>query len=137
MPSMKIDFDTVREMALALPHVEQGTIHGASSLKVGGKLLCCPALHSSAESFTLAVRIDRAERANLMAANPSIYYVTDHYVRYPIVLVRLSLIDRKSLKDLLSIAWNFVTRSEAPRSQASTPRRSGKKAQPPPEATGQ
>jgi hypothetical protein len=105
-------------MALALPHVEQGAIHGATSLKVRGKLLCCPALHSSAEPNTLAIRIDYAERAKLMEANPSAYYVTDHYLNYTMVLVRLSRIDRNSLKKLLGVAWKFVTGSKAPRNPA-------------------
>jgi hypothetical protein len=30
MPSKKIDFDVVREIALALPDVEESTIHGRS-----------------------------------------------------------------------------------------------------------
>lgn len=110
MPSKKIDFDVVRKLALALPRVEESTMHGAPSLKVRGKLLCCPALHPSAEPDTLAVRIDRSERAKLIAADPSVYYVTEHYVSYPMVLVRLAKIDRRSLKDLLGTAWKFVTK---------------------------
>jgi putative YjhG/YagF family dehydratase len=39
----------------------------------------------------------------------SVYYVTDHYVNYPTVLVRLSRIDRDSLRDLLGMAWRFVS----------------------------
>src|SRR6478736_4555760 len=105
MPSKKIDFDAVREIALALPDVEESTIHGAPSLKVRGKLLTCPAIHRSAEPNTLAVRIDLAERAELMASKPNIYYVTDHYVNHPTVLVRLEQIDRRSLKNLLAQAW--------------------------------
>lgn len=60
MAKNAIDFEVVRRMALALPDVEESTIHGAPSLKVRGKLLTCPALHRSAEPNTLAVRIDRA-----------------------------------------------------------------------------
>jgi hypothetical protein len=118
MPREIIDFEVIREIALALPHVEQSTIHGAPSLKVRGKLLCCPALHSSAEPDTLAIRIDHAERAKLMEANPSVYYITDHYLNYATVLVRLSRIDRNSLKNLLGIAWKFVTGSKTPRNRA-------------------
>ncbi len=44
-----------------------------------------------------------------MAAEPSVYYVTDHYVNSPAVLVRLSRIDRKALSDLLGMAWSFVS----------------------------
>ena len=109
MPSKTIDFDSVREIALALPDVEESTIHGASSLKVRGRLLTCPALHRSAEPNTLAVRIDFDQRAQLIAAEPSVYYVTEHYVNNPTVLVRLSRIDRNSLRDLLGMAWRFVS----------------------------
>jgi len=45
MPRKKIDFNVVRAIAKALPGIEAGTIHGAPSLKVRGKLLTCPALH--------------------------------------------------------------------------------------------
>ncbi len=128
MPGEGIDFDVIREMALALPHVEQGTIHGAPSLKVRGKLLCCPALHRSAEPDTLAIRIDRAERAKLIEADPSVYYVTDHYLSDPMVLVRLSKMDRNSMKGLLDIAWKFMITPKAPRSQATNRGRSEKHA---------
>jgi hypothetical protein len=113
----KIDFAVVRAVAKALPDVEESTIHGAPSLKVRGRLLTCPALHRSAEPNTLAVRIDFDQRAELMAAEPGVYYVTDHYVNYPTVLVRLSRIDRDSLRDLLNMAWRFVN------SKATTKRR--------------
>ena len=108
MPSKKIDFDVVRELALALPGVEESSLHGAPSLKVSGRLLTCPAIHKSAEPNSLAVRIGFDQRAELMSAEPSIYYVTAHYVNYPTVLVRLHQIDRKSLRDLLDLAWCFV-----------------------------
>jgi hypothetical protein len=108
-----MDFNVVRKLALALPGVEESTIHGAPSLKVRGKLLTCPALHKTAEPNTLAVRIGFDQRAALLAADPGVYYVTDHYVNYPIVLVRLSLIHRDALRDLLATAWQFVSTKKA------------------------
>jgi hypothetical protein len=117
-----MDFDIVREIALALPGVEESILHGVPSLKVAGRMLTCPALHKSAEPNSLMVCIGFEERAALLAADPSRYYVTDHYVRYPSMLVRLSEIDRKSLRDLLRTSWEFVT------SQATT---RGKKARRP------
>jgi hypothetical protein len=68
MPNTSVAFNVVREIALALPGVEQSTIHGSPSLKVRGRLLACPALHSSAEPHTLAVRIDLEQRSALIAA---------------------------------------------------------------------
>ena len=114
MPSKKIDFDVVREIALALPDVEDDSIHGAPSWKLRGKLLTCKAMHRSAEPNTLAVRIDIDQRAELIAGDPNVYYVTDHYVNYPTVLVRLSRIDRNSLTDLLGMAWRFVSAKTKP-----------------------
>jgi hypothetical protein len=109
MPSKKIDFDVVREIALALPDVEESSLHGAPSLKVSGRLLSCPAIHKSAEPNSLVVRIGFEQRTELMATEPGIYYVTAHYVKYPAVLVRLDKIDRSSLRYLLGMAWRFVT----------------------------
>jgi len=106
--SKALDFDDVRKIAQALPDVEESTIHGAPCLKKHSKLLTCPAIHRSAEPNTLAVRIGFDERAELMAAEPAVYYVTDHYVNYPTVLVRLSRIHRDALKDLLDAARLFV-----------------------------
>ena len=111
MPSRKINFDVVRAIALELPGVEESSLHGFPSLKVSGRLLTCPAIHKSAESNSLAVRIGFEQRAELMAAEPGIYYVTAHYVKYPAVLVRLDEIDRGSLRDLLGLAWRFVSSS--------------------------
>jgi hypothetical protein len=74
-----------------------------------GKLLACPALDPAAEPNTLAVRIGFDTRDELMAADPDVYYLTDHYVNYPAVLVRLSRVQRDSLRDLLGMAWHFVT----------------------------
>jgi hypothetical protein len=123
MAKKTTDFDVVREIALALPDVEETTIHGAPCFKLRGKLLTCQALDKSVEPNTLAVRIDFNQRAKLLAADPSICYVTDHYMNYPTVLVRLSRIDRKSLTDLLGLAWGFVS-SRTKASGRRGPRRS-------------
>jgi hypothetical protein len=109
MATQKIDFDVVRKIAQALPGVEESTIHGAPSLKVGRRLLACPAIHKSAEPDSLAVRIGFDQRAELLAVEPSVYYVTDHYVDYPTVLVRLSAIRRDALRKLIGMAWRFST----------------------------
>jgi hypothetical protein len=122
-----MDFDLVREIAMALPDVEESILHGAPSLKVSGRLLTCPALHRSAESNSLVVRIGFEQRAELMAAEPGVYYLTDHYVNHPAVLVRLGQIEQKSLKALLGLAWRFVTR-RADEDVASMPASSPKRA---------
>jgi hypothetical protein len=109
MASKKIDFDLVREIALALPGVEESTTFRTPSLKVRGKLLTCMAIHQSAEPNTLAVRIDFDQRDELIDADPGVYYLTNHYVNYPVVLARLSRINEDALRDLLDMGWGFVT----------------------------
>jgi hypothetical protein len=109
MPGHRSDFDLVRKLARELDGIKESTIHGNPSLKVRGKLLTCIPVHKSAEPRSLAVRIDFDHRAELIAAAPDVYYLTDHYVNYPIVLVRLSRIEPDALKDLLGVAWSFVT----------------------------
>jgi len=102
-------FTVVRELGRALPDVKESSGRLGPSLKVRGKLLTCPAIHRSAEPNSLVVSIGIDERAELIAADPNVYYVTDHYVDYPCVLVRTSRIDRESLRGLLFSAWRFVT----------------------------
>lgn len=114
MANEMINFDVVREIALKLPDVEESSIHGGSSLKLRGKLLACPAIHKSAELDTLAIRIDLDQRAKLLATQPSVYYVTPHYEKHPTVLVRLSRIDRESLKKLLELAWRSISLKTKP-----------------------
>jgi hypothetical protein len=109
MPRNKIDFDTVRKIALGLPGVEQSTTYRSPALKVRGKLLTCIPAHKSAEPGSLAVSVDFDRRADLLAEAPDVYYLTAHYVNYPIVLVRLSRIHPDALRDLLGEAWRFVT----------------------------
>jgi hypothetical protein len=108
----------VRNVGLGLPDVEESTAYGSPALKVHGKLLACIPVNRSAEPGSLVVRVDFNDRADLLAEAPDVYYVTDHYVGYDAVLVRLSRINHDVLKDLLGMAYKFVTRSAAPRSSA-------------------
>ena len=103
---------------MALPGVEESTAYGAPALKVRGKLLACLPTHRSAQPGSLAVRVDFDDRAELLAAAPDVYYVTDHYVGYSAVLVRLSCVTPDVLRDLLGMAHKFVTAHEARRSPA-------------------
>jgi hypothetical protein len=111
-----IDFDTVRKIGLGLPGLEEGIAYGSPALKVRGKLLACVPIHRSAKPVSLAVRVDFEDRAELLAAEPEAYYVTEHYVGYSAVLVRLSRVNADVLRDLLGMAHKFVTRSAVPRS---------------------
>ena len=116
MAGSSIDFDTVINIGLGLPGVEESTAYGFPALKVHGKLLACVPANRSAEPGSIVVRVDFDDRAELLAAAPEVYYVTDHYAGYNAVLVRLARVDRSMLRDLLGMAYKFVTAHAAPRS---------------------
>jgi len=111
-----VSFDTVRKVGLTLPGVVESTAYGSHALKVRGKLLACVPTHRSAEPGSLMVRVGSDDRAELLAAAPDVYYVTDHYLNYSGVLVRLSRVTPDVLRDLLGMAHKFVTSHEAQRS---------------------
>jgi hypothetical protein len=113
-----LTFATVRKIGLELPDVEVGTAWGSPALKVGGKMFACMATHKSAEPNSLVVLIDFADRDALIAEDPGTYYLKDHYVGYPSVLVRLSRVHADALRDLLGGAWRLArTRPPANRRQ--------------------
>ncbi len=101
---------------MALPGVQESTAYGSRALKVRGKLLACVPKNRSAEPNSLLVRVGFDDRAELLAAAPDVYYVTDHYLNYTSVLVRLSCVTTDVLQDLLGMAHKFVTSHEVRRS---------------------
>jgi hypothetical protein len=108
----KTGFSVVVDAARSLPDVEPGLTWGADALKVHGKLLACQAIHKSAEPNSIVVRIPIIQREELIASDPAVYYLTDHYVNYPSVLVRLSRIHHDALRDLLAMAYRFADRAK-------------------------
>jgi hypothetical protein len=114
----KNSFDVVRTVARALPDIEEATAWGAHALKARGKLLACEAIHKSAEPDSLVVKVSFDQRVELIRGDPAVYYLTDHYVNFPSVLVRLRRIHRDSLRDLLGMSWRFVTEGRAPKRRA-------------------
>jgi len=109
MPKQTITFDTVRRLGRDLPGVEEGTMYGTPALKLKGKLLTCIPSHKSAEPNSLAIRVGFDERDDLLREAPDTYYVKEHYVNYPVVLVRLSRINVDQLRDLLNMSFRFVS----------------------------
>jgi len=98
-------FDVVRSVGLTLPGVEAAVKYdGSPVLKVDGMFMAGLAMDPSAEPGTLVVRADPDERQCLLDDAPDIYYLTDYHRRYPVVLVRLSRIDRDALRDLLAVS---------------------------------
>jgi hypothetical protein len=102
-------FKAVESIGRTLPDVEVTTAWGQPSLKARGKMFVCIASHKSAEPNTLVVMMDFADRDALLEDDAGTYYLKDHYVNYPCVLVRLSRIHPDALRDLVIGAHRFVS----------------------------
>ncbi len=105
-----VSLDAVWKAGAALPGVVRSTAYGSPALKVGGQLMACVPTNKSAEPGSLMVRVDRNERKAMLAEAPELYYVTEHYLDYDAVLVRLERLKTELLHDLLAMAHRFVTR---------------------------
>lgn len=115
-----VTFNTVRELGLALSDVEATTYFGTDALKVRGKMFACITSHKSAEPNTLAVVIGFDRRDELIAEQPDLYYLKEHYVGYPCVLVRMSRVRKDALSDLLLMGWRYVSARAKPRRSTSS-----------------
>ena len=102
-------FETAEAIGRTLPDVEVTTTWGQPTLKVRGKMFVCIASHKSAEPNTLVVMMDFAARDALVDDEPGTYYLKEHYVNYPCVLVRLSRVRADALRDLITGAHRFVS----------------------------
>src|SRR4030095_14405799 len=94
-------WETVRKIALALPEAVEGTSYGTPSLHVRKKLFVI--CHQSGESVVIMIHMN--EREALMKIDPETFYITDHYLNYPAMLVRLSTVQPDDLRKLITESW--------------------------------
>jgi len=94
---MPVTFAAVRKITLSLDNVEEGMSYGTPGFRVGGVLFL--RFHQDGES--LVVRTDFEQRAELLAADPASYYITDHYLNYEWILVRVARVHADALRDLI------------------------------------
>jgi hypothetical protein len=95
--SRRVTWTTVRELALGLPGVEESTSYRTPAMKVRGKLIA----RLKEDGETIVVPMPIADREVRIAADPDVFFVTEHYVPYPYVLVRLAKVTRTDLRELL------------------------------------
>ena len=121
-------FARVRRAAKAakLPEIEASTSYGTPALKVRGKFLM-----RVKDADTLVFMCPLEEKEMLIAAEPLIYFETDHYKGWPAMLVHLSAADDAELRICLMRAWRLqapkrlqaTLADRAPASAAKTPKR--------------
>ncbi len=95
-------WETVRELALAFPEVEEST-EGRIAFSVRGKGFAWEA--RKRDGGGLAVRVDGEEKQLLLDANPEAYFTSPHYTGFPAIQIRLENIGRDELAERLEDAW--------------------------------
>ena len=103
-------FDDIRKFALTWPEVEDGTSYGTAALKVRKKLLA--RVWEDHETLVM-LGVPRDEREMLIESQPKIFYFTDHYRDYPMVLIRLSKAKRTTVEPLLRRHWRTLASKKA------------------------
>jgi hypothetical protein len=105
-------FDEVRKIALAWPEVEDGTSYGTPALKVRKRLLV--RLREDGDSMVMP-GVPPDERDMMVESQPRVFYFTDHYKDYSMVLIRLSKAARATLEPLLRRRWRTLASQAATR----------------------
>lgn len=102
--STGLGFDDVRRLALALPGVEEGSSYGTPALKLRGKLF----LRLREDGETLVVPADDVARAHWMQIDPETFFITDHYLGYDRLLVRLPRVRETALQVIIEAGWRRI-----------------------------
>ena len=105
-------FEDVRTLALRWDEVEDGTSYRTPALKVRKKLLA--RLREDNDSLVMP-GVPQDEREMLFERQPKVFYFTDHYRDYPMVLIRLSKARRAIVEPLLRRHWRTLASKQAVR----------------------
>jgi hypothetical protein len=113
MIEMPVSFEAIRKMALALDNVEEATSYGTPAFKVGGTMMA----RLRDDIGALVVRMSIEDRQELIAADPETYFITDHYLEYPYILVNLARVTPDAMRDLLRGAWRSSAAEKKPKAR--------------------
>ena len=99
--------EDVRELVAALPATTEKPTYGTPGFRVRDKLFA-----RIREDDVLVVWVaDQGEKEMLLRSAPGTFFTVAHYDGHPSVLVRLDVVGREELRELLTDAW----RARAPK----------------------
>ena len=99
-----IPFESIRQIALRLPEVEESTTYNDPAFRVRGKLF----LHLDEGGDILHIRIGPEEKHAVAASDPARFFVNLANPRSPKLATRLSTNDQEHLPELAELiedAW--------------------------------
>ena len=96
---MPLTRSEARKIALSFEGASEGPYFGKPAIFVAEKFLT--RVHHKEEAMVLAIG-SMEMRDVMLEAEPRLFYITDHYKKFPYLLARLSKLNKETLKDLLA-----------------------------------
>ncbi len=96
---MPLSRTEARKIMLAIPGTDERPWFHKPSVFIHDRFLA--KVHDKEEAVTLQVG-SMEMRDMMLEAEPRLFYITDHYRKFPFVLIRLSALTAKTLKDILT-----------------------------------
>ena len=87
-----------RKIALSFDDTSEGPYFNKPAIFVGETFLT--RVHTKEDAMVLAIG-SMEMRDMMLEAEPKLFYITDHYKKFPYLLARLSKLDKTILKELL------------------------------------
>ena len=101
-----ITFKWIEKLARSFPGADVSGSYGTPSIKFGKKLVL--RMHQKEDAIVLLPdTVD--EQQELIQRDPMTFYITDHYVGYPAVLVRPT-VDKSVFRDQMERSWRRAVR---------------------------
>lgn len=88
-----------RKIMLAIPGTDERLWFNKPSVFIHDRFLS--KVHDKEDAVTLQVG-SMEMRDMMLEAEPKLFYITDHYRKFPFVLIRLSALNAKVLKEILA-----------------------------------
>ena len=93
----------ITKFALALPGVEARSSYGTPGLYAGKKFMA--RLRDDDYDTMVLKPVEEDEQRFLMETQPDVFFLTQHYVGWPTILIRLSKVDPKQLEEMVEESW--------------------------------
>ncbi|OWU65387.1 MAG: hypothetical protein CBB60_004965 [Armatimonadetes bacterium Cent15-Ar3] len=97
-------YDDFAAIALALPEVEEKVGRHEIDLHRNGRHIA----RLRDKGTTLAIRVPWELHDELLGKEGTKFFKTDHYKRYPYVLIKVEELDDSEAKSLLSVSWTVA-----------------------------
>ena len=96
---MPLSRTEAHKLMLAIPGTDERLWFNEPSVFIHDRFLS--KLHKKEEAVTLQVG-SMEMRDMMLEAEPRLFYITDHYRKFPFVLIRLKALSAKTLKEILT-----------------------------------